>query len=172
MLRNDAITLKPISLIDTDFILELRNNLEIADQFFSDAPVYDFEHNNWLKKRNNEDLDFIILDNHSQKRAGRIYLTNINFRHQKCEYGIVLHPESRGKNIAYEASKLLIDYVFQNLPINKIYLEVFEGNLKAIKLYEKIGFKQEGLFKAEYFKNGTFQNVCRMGLFRKEWSDR
>lgn len=172
MLKNDAVTLKPISLKDTDFILELRNDLEIADQFFSDAPLYDFEHTNWLKNRNKDDLDFVIVENQTQRKAGRIYITNVDYRHQKGEYGIVLHPEFRRKNIAYEASDLLIDYVFRNQPINKIYLEVFESNLKAIKLYEKIGFKKEGLFKEEYFKNGTFQNVCRMSLFRKAWKER
>jgi len=172
MLRNDVVTLKPISLNDTEFLLGLRNDLEIANQFFSDAPLYDFQHNSWLKTRNSNDLDFIIIENQTQKRAGRIYITQIDYRHQKGEYGIVLHPEFRGKNIAFKASLLLIDYVFRNLPINKIYLEVFESNLKAIKLYEKIGFKKEGLLKEEYFKNGTFQNVCRMSLLRNVWKER
>ena len=172
MLRNDVVTLKPISLNDTELILGLRNDLEIADQFFSDAPLYDFEHNNWMKTRNSNDLDFIIIENQTQKKAGRIYITHIDYRHQKGAYGIVLHPNFRGKNIAYEASLLLLDYVFRILPINKIYLEVFESNLKAIKLYKKIGFIKEGLFLEEYFKNGTFQNVCRMYLSRKAWKER
>jgi len=51
-------------------------------------------------------------------------------------------------------------------------LEVFESNLKAIKLYEKIGFINEGVLQEEYFRNGSFQNVCRMSLFRKEWIER
>lgn len=166
MLKKDAITLRPISVEDTEFILDLRNNLEIADNFFSDPPLYDFEHNRWLNDKKKDDLDFMIL--HKGEKAGRISITKIDFRHQKGDYGIVLHPAFWGKNIAYEASNLLLDYVFRNLPINKIYLEVFESNLKAIKLYERIGFKNEGLFEEEYFKNGLFQNICRMRILRKD----
>jgi diamine N-acetyltransferase len=171
MLKNEKIILRPISIKDTHFILELRNNSEIADQFFSDEPVYDFEHNEWLSSRNKDDLDFIIVENDTQKEVGRIYLTNINYRHQKGEYGIVLHSDFRGKRIASDASHLLLEYVFNNLPINKIYLEVFESNTKAIHLYEKIGFQKEGVFKEEYFKNGTFQNVCRMSLLREDYKN-
>jgi len=171
MLKNDAVTLKPISEKDTDFILELRNDLEIADHFFTDAPLYDFEHNNWLKTRNKDDLDFLIIENQTQKKAGRIYITHIDYRHQKGEYGVVLHPEFRGKHFGYESSVLILNYVFNNLPINKIYLEVFKENTKALNLYQKIGFVEEGLFKEEFFKNGTFKDVIRMGILKKEWKN-
>ncbi len=169
MLKNDVVTLKPISLNDSEFILGLRNDLEIADQFFSDVPLYDIEHNNWMKTRNSNDLDFIIIENQTQKKAGRIYITQIDYRHQKGEYGIVLHPEFRGKNLACEASSLLLHYVFNNLPLNKISLEVFKDNLKAIKLYKKIGFVEEGLMKEEFFKNGTFKDILKMRLLKSEW---
>jgi len=69
MLKNDAITLKPISIEDTDFILDLRNNLEIADNFFSDPPLYDFEHTKWLNSKNTDGLDLIIL--HKGEKVGR-----------------------------------------------------------------------------------------------------
>jgi len=169
MLYNDFITLKPISVKDTEFILELRNDLEIADQFFSDPPLYDFKHSNWLKIRSKDDLDFIVMEKQTQKRAGRIYITNIDYRHQKGEYGIVLHSNFRGKNLAYKASKLLLDHVFNNLPIQKIILKVFNDNQKAIKLYKKIGFSQEGYFKKDIYKKGEFKDVCQMALFKDNW---
>lgn len=171
MLNNDVVTLKPISEKDTDFILELRNDLEIADQFFSDAPLYDFVHNNWLKTRNKDDLDFIIFENRTQKKAGRIYITHIDYRHQKGEYGIVIHPRFRSRNLATEATSLLINYVFNNLPMNKLSLEVFIENKKAINLYQKIGFVEEGILKEEFFKNGTFKDIIKMRLLKSEWKN-
>jgi len=168
MLKTKNIELKPLSIKDTDFLLEMRNDLEIADNFFSDPPVYDFGHNRWLSGKSTDDLDFIIY--YEGKKAGRISITKIDFRHQKGEYGIVVQKDFRGKRIAYEASILLIDYVFQNLPINKITLEVYENNEKAIKLYEKLGFIKEGLLREEFLKNGRFQNVYRMSVLAKEWN--
>jgi diamine N-acetyltransferase len=170
MLKIKNIELKPLSTKDTEFLLEMRNDLEIADNFFSDPPVYDYGHNRWLSGKNTDDLDFIIW--YEGQRAGQISITKINYRHQKGEYGVMVHKDFRGKRIAYEASVLLLEYVFQNLPINKIYLEVFASNNRAIQLYEKIGFEKEGLFKDEFFKNGFFQDICRMCLLKSKWSEK
>jgi diamine N-acetyltransferase len=172
VLNNERILLVPISKDDTNFVLSLRNNLTVAKNFFSDPPMYDYEHNSWLNSRDNNDLDFIIYENEKKVRIGRISIRNIDFKNQKGEYGIVLNPDFTGKGFAYDASVILINYVFDNLPINKLYLEVFESNLKAIKLYEKLGFEKEGLFIEEYFKCGNFQNTYRMGLLRGKWFEK
>jgi diamine N-acetyltransferase len=173
MLSDGSLVLSPTSLDDTDFILKLRNDPEVFQQLFSDPPLYDLHHREWLKNKPN-DLDFII-ENNGQK-AGRIRIYNLDYRHQKCEYGIEISKEYRGKGVAKKASILLIDYVFSNLPIRKIYLHVFEDNTRAIKLYEELGFEIEGIFKNEFFKSGEWKNVMRMALFGenwfKKWSDK
>jgi len=98
--------------------------------------------------------------------VGWISLTNVSYRHQKGEYGIALLPEYQGLGYAKEASELLIDYVFNNLPIRKIILKAFTSNVSAIKLYEKLGFVQEGLLRNEFFKAGRFRDVVVMALFK------
>ena len=169
MLRKGNILLRPISINDTEFILELRNDLEIASNFFSDPPVYDYEHLKWL---NNHPKDIDLIIEYDGEKVGRIRLTNVDYRNQKAEYGIVLKKEYRRKGIAKTASRLLIDYVFNNLPIRKIYLHVFEDNNAAIGLYKKLGFKVEGVFKEEIFKSGSWKNVLRMALFRDEYIEK
>jgi len=169
MIKSEVITLKPISKEDTDFILALRNDLEIADQFFSDPPVYDVEHESWLQVRNKTDLDFIVVLNETGERAGRIYINNVDYRNRKGEYGIVIHPDYRGRTLAFLSSELLLRYVFLNLPIKKIILKVFSDNNKAINLYKKIGFIQEGYLKEDVYKNGSFKDVCMMAVFKDQW---
>jgi diamine N-acetyltransferase len=114
-------------------------------------------------------LDFIIFYN--SKKVGRIYIYNIDFLNEKGEFGIVLEKNYSGKGIAFKASKLLLNYVFKNLKINKINLEVLSDNTKAINLYKKIGFKQEGYFKEEIYKNGEFKDVIRMAYHKSEWKN-
>jgi len=166
MLEKEHVKLIPISEKDTEYLLELRNNLEISKYFFSQLPIYDFKHEKWLYDLDKV-LDFIIY--YDSKKVGRIYIYNIDFLNEKGEFGIIVEKSYSGQGIAYKASQLLFNYVFTNLKINKIYLLVFSENERAIKLYEKLGFEQEGYFKKEVFKNGRFQNVIRMALFRDEW---
>lgn len=166
MLEKEHLKLIPISEKDTEYLLELRNNLDISRYFFSQLPVYDFKHKKWLYDLDKV-LDFIIYYN--SKKVGRIYIYNIDFLNERGEFGIIVEKSYSGQGIAYKASQLLFNYVFTNLKINKIYLLVFSENERAKKLYEKLGFEQEGYFKKEVFKNGKFQNVIRMALFRDEW---
>ena len=169
LIKGEGILLRPISEDDTEFIMSIRNNLDTADQFFSDPPIYDFLHRRWLNEMEKNAIDLIIETN---QRVGRIYLTNIDYRNSKAEFGIVLHTEFTGKGIAFSSSKLLLDYCFSNLPIRKIYLHVFSDNNKAISLYKKLGFLVEGVFRDEIFKKGAFKDVVRMSVFKEHWINR
>jgi diamine N-acetyltransferase len=155
----------PLSIGDTPFVLQLRNTPEVAAGFFSDPPLYDFIHQKWLSSAESENLYFII-QNKSSNQVGWISLTNVSYKHQKGEYGIAILPEYQGRGYAKEASDLLIDYVFNNLPIRKIFLKAFASNVSAIKLYEKLGFIQEGLLHDEFYKAGRFRDVVVMALFK------
>lgn len=168
MLQAGEIKLIPMGLKDAEFIVNLRNKEEVFNYSFSNIPLYDFGHNRWLNEINTTNNIFFIIE-HKEKKIGYINITNIDYLNEKGEYAIALDPQETGKGIAYKASQLLFNYVFTNLKINKIYLLVFSENERAKKLYEKLGFEQEGYFKKEVFKNGRFQNVIRMALFRDEW---
>ncbi len=169
MLKTARITLYPIQQKDTGFILEIRNNLDITREFISDSPLYDFVHEKWLKSQPADVLDFII--EYQGERAGRVFLNNISYRHQKGEFGIVVIEKFRNKGIAQEAGQLLLGYVFENLPIRKITLSVFSDNTPALQLYEKLGFIREGHFREEYYKNGAWRDIFRMALFRDRWAE-
>jgi diamine N-acetyltransferase len=169
MLKKDAMELIPLSSKDTEYIINIRNESEVNQNFFSDPPTYDFEHEKWLNQMNKNDIYLIIKE--KDEKAGIINITRIDYLNEKCEYGIALDPKYSGKGIAFKASKLLLNYVFKNLKINKINLEVLSDNTKAINLYKKIGFKQEGYFKEEIYKNGEFKDVIRMAYHKSEWKN-
>lgn len=66
--------------------------------------------------------------------------------------------------------EIVIDFVFSYLPMNKIKLQVFSFNSKAIRLYESLGFKHEGTLEEEIFRFSTFQNLENFSLLRKNYS--
>ncbi len=78
-----------------------------------------------------------------------------------------------GKGIGYEATKLIVEYAFNQLGLQVIYLTTSKYNQRAIKLYKKIGFKliktiannREVYHKGKWIKSAT---VC-MGLKAKDY---
>ncbi|WP_353095820.1 pyridoxal-phosphate dependent enzyme [Tissierella praeacuta] len=106
--------------------------------------------------------------------VGLIGLLSIDKKNCKAEYYIVLgEAEYKGKGIAKLASNVLLKYAFIELGINKIYLFTETGNIKAQKLFEKIGFKREGLLR-EDIKNGNklvnryVYGICKKDYLNKE----
>ncbi len=75
----------------------------------------------------------------------------------------------RGKGYGTEAMKLLVDFAFRQVNINKIRLNVYSFNVGAIKSYEKCGFKIEGVLRQELFREGSYHDIIAMGILRKDY---
>jgi len=63
----------------------------------------------------------------------------------------------------------MIKFGFEELNLNRICLSVIESNIKAIKLYEKVGFMQEGILREAQFKNNKFLNMVIMAILKSEY---
>ena len=68
---------------------------------------------------------------------------NINYQNRIGTVGIFIGDESnRNNGYGAETLKLLLDYGFNYLNLNNIMLTVKSFNERAIKCYEKVGFKE------------------------------
>lgn len=77
----------------------------------------------------------------------------IKTRHKVLLVQVYTKPDYRGKNVSYNLLKFMIEKIFEDETIEVILLGVVSDNISAIKLYERLGFKEFGLQK-KYFKNG------------------
>lgn len=98
-------------------------------------------------------------------------LTNINRETNKGELYIFVNPEAQNGGIGTQATMLLCRYGFEQLRLNKIYLETNEDNLSARHIYERCGFKLEGVLREEYKKSDSIM-LSRLyyGLLKKEFN--
>ena len=96
-------------------------------------------------------------------------LTNINKETNKAELYIFVNPNLQRGGIGSRATRLLCKYGFENLNLNKIYLETNEDNYAAKRVYEKCGFQLEGTLRKEYKTNeGILKNRLYYGLLKDE----
>lgn len=102
--------------------------------------------------------------------VGIIGLLNIDRLNLKAEYYITMGEVSyKRKGISYIASQQLLKYAFEVLEMNKVYLNVDEGNVAACKLYEKLGLRCEGIFKEDMMHRGKMIDRKRYAILKKEW---
>ncbi|AUJ24140.1 Spermidine N(1)-acetyltransferase [Virgibacillus dokdonensis] len=74
-----------------------------------------------------------------------------------------------GRGVGKEALKLLLDYAFLELNFHRVSLRVFSFNERAIQLYRKLGFKQEGVSRQALFQNGNWHDMIHMAILQQEY---
>jgi diamine N-acetyltransferase len=66
--------------------------------------------------------------------------------------------------------RLLLQYGFNTLNLNRISLQVYHNNLRAIRSYEKAGYVHEGRKRQGMFQNGEYIDILLMSVLRSEWT--
>lgn len=79
-------------------------------------------------------------------------------------------PALRGQGIGSEAMRLLLDFAFNELNLRRVQLTVFSYNDAAIRLYEKLGFRREGVFREFLMRDGQVYDLLLYALLRREWA--
>lgn len=102
---------------------------------------------------------------------GRIVLANI-IKGWKCEIFRIYIGEMdfRGKGYGREAMLLMMDYCFDTLNVERLYLDHYTDN-PASHLYLSLGFKYEGVLRKNCRKNGILYDVHLMSMLRSEFNE-
>ena len=82
-------------------------------------------------------------------------------------WGIWIGPPQRWSHgFGTEACRLAVGYAFNQLAMEKVSLDVYQGNDRARRSYEKAGFASEGLLRRHLWLDGHFVDVEVMAVFR------
>ncbi len=120
----------------------------------------------WFDKYKKDNCKKFFTIYHNTIPIGLVGFSNINKSSRVANIFIMI-GENDYKRMGYgkEALNYLIDYGFNKLNLQKINLGVVEKNLPAVKLYKKLGFKIEGVFKREICIDGKFCTMLSMAKF-------
>jgi RimJ/RimL family protein N-acetyltransferase len=94
-------------------------------------------------------------------------LHQINHRNRNCEWGIWIGPPERwNQGFGTEACRLAVGYAFDHMAMEKVSLDIYEGNDRARRAYQKAGFATEGILRRHYWLGGRLVDVEIMSVFR------
>ncbi len=116
--------------------------------------------NSFLKKSEKTGLSLIAYD--SLTIVGEIHAYRLDpkvFSHVLSELTIAVHPDFQGIGVGRLLFEGFLSEIETNRPdILRVELIARESNLKAIRFYESLGFKQEGRFEQRIDRgDGTFE---------------
>ncbi len=122
-----------------------------------------------ILKKKESTIDFAIFLKDEKRVIGGISLSHIDFKNKKCESGSCLSKKYWGKKYIYEAKLEIYKYAFNVLKLNKVYSFVLSYNSRSKKHLEKLGFKEVGYFKKDYFHKNKFVDIYRLELLKEEF---
>lgn len=154
-------------------LLKWRNDPKLR-QYYREYRVLTIEQQKkwWIDKILNDDSwQYFVVKTlqDPEKIIGVAGLTYIHPIYRTGEFAIALGDASyRGKGYGSDTLKTLISYGFNDLNLNKIWCEVYESN-KAVEIYRKIGFKDEGVLRQHVYKNGKYLDSYILSMLRSEY---
>ena len=127
-----------------------------------------------LEKELDEDKDdddrMLVIETLGGKFAGTIQLYGTDRRHRTAEMGLVLdNRKAWGKGYGSEALRLLLRFAFRELGYEKVNLQVYEFNTRAITLYEHLGFQHEARLRSQIYADGRRWDEIWMGMTRADY---
>ena len=123
-----------------------------------------------FKENNGNGALFMVHTAPDDRVIGFIELDGFDWAARSGWVGIGIgNPEYRGKGYGTEAMQLLLAYAFKELNLNRVNLNVFAYNERAIRSYEKCGFKYEGTQREVIYKEDQRWALIDMGILRNEW---
>lgn len=168
----NGVSIRKITPEDTDNIIKWRNSPDVNHNFIYRRPLTREDHLNWLRNKvdTGDVAQFIIHSDELGRDVGSVYLRDIDPDFKKAEYGIFIGEEcARGHGIGSKAARLILEYGFEQLDLNRIFLRVFARNERAIVSYKNAGFVFEGLFRQDVILEGVKEDVVFMSILREDY---
>ncbi|MBT3168762.1 MAG: GNAT family N-acetyltransferase [Candidatus Cloacimonetes bacterium] len=167
--------LSPINIEDAEKYTEWLNDFEIAKYLLLYRQQITMTKEKEILAKMSEKGDFIfaIIDKKTDKLIGNCGFHNINAVNQRAEFGIFIGDKNcQNKGFGTEAGKLLLDFGFNILNLNNILLEVYSFNERAIKAYEKMGFKHIGKQREAKIMTGKKYDKIFMDMLATEFREK
>jgi RimJ/RimL family protein N-acetyltransferase len=97
-------------------------------------------------------------------------LHEIDPRNHHAELGLVIgDPADWGRGLGADAARLMVSYAFDTVNLSRVWLEVYEDNPAARRIYERLGFQVEGTLRRHGFREGRWWDIQVMGMLAEEW---
>jgi diamine N-acetyltransferase len=142
---NATVQLRLITEADLDLTMGWRNRDDVRGWFKNSQIITTDQHRTWFAKYVERDDDFVFIVEALGRPVGQASVYGIEWEKRSAEVGrFVAAPEAGGRGYIGLACGELLQFCRTNLNLNFVLLEVKEDNERAIRLYARNGFREQG----------------------------
>jgi len=175
MLRGERVGLRPLETQDVFPLLKWFNDQRVLEDLGAEHISFcvSLEEEKAIVERMLRDVNaswFIIVNLEDLEPIGLTGLTNMDDRNASAEIRIIIgEVKDWGKGLGEEAVHLVLGYGFDSRGLHRIWLRVADYNERAVRLYRRCGFVEEGKSRHDHYHKGRWQDAYRMSILESEW---
>lgn len=183
MISTDRLFITPLEDRHLEPLRKMRNDFATWHWLTSISPIFQQEQRDWWyalqRDKSKMYLAIEVLDTAKGVSmlseyvfAGLLRSDEWDRTNRSVRIGVDIALGYRGKGYGTEAFLAFIDYLFKQQNMHRVWFLVSEGNKEARKLYEKVGFVEEGQQREALFRDGKYWNYIIMSMLEDEWTKR
>ena len=172
MIQGEKVNLRRLEERDLDKELQWLNDPEVArlTQGGYSLPITRAQVQEMFKEAIRGERLFFAIESKDSNLIGDAALHPIDEKNRVGELLITIgEKEYWNKGYGTDAIRLVLKVAFEEVNLQKVELRVFEYNERAIRVYEKCGFKREGVRRRALFRDGRYYDQVLMGILREEF---
>jgi diamine N-acetyltransferase len=144
---NSSIRLRLVEERDLATTLTWRNRDEARVWFKTSDPLTMEQHVGWFKRYQEKDDDFLFVVEADGQLVGQAAVYGIDWSEGTAEVGrFLVAPEASGRGLIGQACQALVECCEKTLELSYLFLEVFENNQRAIRVYDRTAFVEESRY--------------------------
>lgn len=174
MIEGELVRLRAPELADLPSIVRWLNDPEVSEHLLSNPLAGLEEQEQWYRDLQGSDEKVLSIETKDEGRLiGYCGITRLEWEDRRCGLWITIgEKDCWDRGCGTDAVRTMLRYLFDEIDLNRVHLFVAEANARAIRAYEKCGFRREGTLRKARFKNGDYQNDILMAVLHQDWKDR
>ncbi|HEU4326718.1 MAG TPA: GNAT family protein [Roseiflexaceae bacterium] len=172
-LHGERVTLRPIRPDDIDAYLALVQDEEGLRLTGTPSRFTREQTEGWLRTiaEREDRVDLAIVPQGSEELVGEVVLNEIDDDNRSANIRIGIRQPHTGRGYGSEAMRLMLGHAFEQLGLHRVSLEVFSFNPRALHVYEKLGFRREGVLRDTLLLDGVYHDAIVMSMLEDEYRD-
>lgn len=163
--------LRPLLSDDLEMVRDWRNSEAVAQYMYNSEPISAEQQQAWFASLSQDTSKQYWIIQHQGRPVGVANLYAINRTFRTCYWAFYIADQNtRGTGIGAKVEMAVLDYVFDDLKLNKLLCEVFVDNDKVVAMHEKFGFRRESYFREHIYKDGGYKDVVGLAMLKREWA--
>jgi RimJ/RimL family protein N-acetyltransferase len=176
MLKGERIWLRPLEERDMTAYAAGINDTEVGVPAGYRWPMSLDQARAWLERqqdsaRRGDAFFFAVCELGDDRFVGTVWLKEVSWMDGSAELAIYMDRDHIGSGWGTDAQRTLLAFGFGSLGLERVWLTVDAENQRAIRSYEKVGFRREGVMRNARRGPDGLADAQLMAILRDEWQE-